>query len=256
MEQLMQAWGGAHWATFGWPLLAAHLLADFVLQTDWMVARKRRVGVLALHALIVTVVAYVCLGRWGHFAMPLTIGASHFLIDAVKVRLKQPGMVAFVVDQLAHLLVLLVVINVWGELLFLEEYRHRTEPAGAVFWTVLCGLIVCVNVGGVVIGYWVKPYLDELRVAPTPGGALGVVRGLTNGGRTIGQWERALIFLLVGVGQPGAIGFLIAAKSIFRFGELKDRENRMEAEYITIGTLMSFGWAAATAYGTWWLVRG
>jgi hypothetical protein len=33
---------------------------------------------------------------------------------------------------------------------------------------------------------------------------------------------------------------LIAAKSIFRFGELKDSENRKEAEYILIGTFASF----------------
>jgi len=60
----------------------------------------------------------------------------------------------------------------------------------------------------------------------------------------------ALIFLFVSLGQPASIGFLVAAKSIFRFGELKDRGNRMEAEYITIGSLMSFGWAITTGYLT------
>jgi hypothetical protein len=66
----------------------------------------------------------------------------------------------------------------------------------------------------------------------------------------IGQWERALIFIFVFIGQPGAVGFLVAAKSIFRFGELSDRRNRMEAEYITIGTLMSFGMAIAFSLAT------
>jgi hypothetical protein len=96
--------------------------------------------------------------------------------------------------------------------------------------------------------------LREIDLARGAGAASPTARGLSNGGRVIGQWERALIFLFVAVNQPGAIGFLIAAKSIFRFGELKDRENRMEAEYITIGTLMSFGWATATAYATWWII--
>ncbi len=45
------------------------------------------------------------------------------------------------------------------------------------------------------------------------------------------------------------MGFFIAAKSIFRFGELKDHENRMEAEYITIGTMLSFSWGVA--YNAW-----
>lgn len=63
----------------------------------------------------------------------------------------------------------------------------------------------------------------------------------------IGQLERALIFVFVLVQQFSAIGFLIAAKSIFRFGELRDRSNRMEAEYIIIGTLISFLWAIVAA---------
>ncbi len=66
----------------------------------------------------------------------------------------------------------------------------------------------------------------------------------------IGQLERALIFLFVFVNQSAGIGFLIAAKSVFRFGEIKDHKHRMEAEYIIIGTLMSFGYGILVAYAT------
>jgi hypothetical protein len=38
-------------------------------------------------------------------------------------------------------------------------------------------------------------------------------------------------------------GVLIAAKSILRFGEIKDASQRKVAEYIIIGTFLSFGWA-------------
>jgi hypothetical protein len=37
-----------------------------------------------------------------------------------------------------------------------------------------------------------------------------------------------------------AIGFLIAAKSILRFTDMKGNNLRKEAEYVLIGTLMSF----------------
>jgi len=57
-----------------------------------------------------------------------------------------------------------------------------------------------------------------------------------------GELERFLIYLFVLSDQLGAVGFLVAAKSIFRFGELRDHANRLEAEYITIGTLLSFAW--------------
>jgi hypothetical protein len=62
--------------------------------------------------------------------------------------------------------------------------------------------------------------------------------------------ERFLIFLFVLAGHPEGAGFLVAAKSVFRFGELTNHQNRMEAEYITIGTLMSFSWGLAVALVT------
>ncbi|MDK2969458.1 MAG: hypothetical protein PWQ65_561, partial [Bacteroidota bacterium] len=39
---------------------------------------------------------------------------------------------------------------------------------------------------------------------------------------------------------------LVAAKSVFRFGDLKDSGNRKLTEYILIGTLLSFGIAIVT----------
>jgi hypothetical protein len=66
-------------------------------------------------------------------------------------------------------------------------------------------------------------------------------RGFASGGQIIGRLERALILLFILMDVPAGVGFLLAAKSVFRFGELREHEHRMEAEYILIGTLMSFG---------------
>jgi hypothetical protein len=56
-------------------------------------------------------------------------------------------------------------------------------------------------------------------------------------------------------GQIEGVGFLVAAKSVFRFGELTDHQNRLEAEYITIGTLMSFSWGFAVSLLTKLLIE-
>jgi hypothetical protein len=72
--------------------------------------------------------------------------------------------------------------------------------------------------------------------------------GLRDGGRQIGLLERGLIFALILLGQPLGVGFLIAAKSILRFGTAT-RDQRT-AEYVIIGTLASFGWAILTAEAT------
>ncbi|HBQ55653.1 MAG TPA: DUF3307 domain-containing protein, partial [Porphyromonadaceae bacterium] len=71
-------------------------------------------------------------------------------------------------------------------------------------------------------------------------------KSLPNAGRYIGILERLLVFLFVVLGRWEAIGFLIAAKSVFRFGDLKDSRNRKLTEYILIGTLLSFGIAIVT----------
>jgi len=55
-------------------------------------------------------------------------------------------------------------------------------------------------------------------------------------GRTIGVLERALEVPLVLLGQYGALGLIVAAKSLARFKALEDREF---AEYFLIGTLAS-----------------
>ena len=49
------------------------------------------------------------------------------------------------------------------------------------------------------------------------------------------------VFLFVVIDFWEGIGFLLAAKSIFRFGDLKENKDIRLTEYILIGTLLSFG---------------
>ncbi len=73
-------------------------------------------------------------------------------------------------------------------------------------------------------------------------------RGLDNGGLWIGRLERLLIFIFVMIGLPSGIGFLVAAKSILRFSDTRDDQKM--AEYVLIGTLISFCLAIIFAYLT------
>lgn len=58
--------------------------------------------------------------------------------------------------------------------------------------------------------------------------------------------ERLFVFLFFMMNQWIAIGFLITAKSVFRFGDLRHSKDRKLTEYILIGTLTSFGFAFIT----------
>lgn len=75
------------------------------------------------------------------------------------------------------------------------------------------------------------PDLRMRRDDDRSAGAVDVARG-----RAIGVLERAMGLTLVLIGQYGALGLVVAAKSLARFKALEDREF---AEYFLVGTLAS-----------------
>ncbi|MES3631198.1 MAG: hypothetical protein PPP56_13625 [Longimonas sp.] len=89
-------------------------------------------------------------------------------------------------------------------------------------------------------GWWVGRMLARYDSAITE-------EGLPGAGRLIGYAERTLILVFVLVSAPAAIGFLVTAKSIFRFDSMQ--RGRAHAEYIIIGTLLSFAYAVVLSYG-------
>ena len=71
---------------------------------------------------------------------------------------------------------------------------------------------------------------------------------LENAGNYIGILERLFVFLFIITGHFEAIGFLLAAKSIFRFGDHKEAKDRKLTKYVLIGTLLSFGIAMVAGF--------
>lgn len=219
-------------------ILTAHLLGDFILQPAWMIERKRQISILFLHAAVVTLASYLLLGAF-HPAILLVILLTHLGIDAIKVYLLPNSLGPFLADQFMHLAVLVGLAV------------HFPDAARNGWWVVSCppdlskwyfvsltfvsGLILCVPAGGILIAKLIEVFAAEFRD--------NNLTGLKLGGLYIGWLERILVMLLLLMDQPNGIGFLIAAKSILRFGEIKDASQRKVAEYIIIGTFLSFGWA-------------
>jgi hypothetical protein len=241
-------------------------MGDFALQSDRLVQAKKtfRLGAYLRHAVLQAALAYAFAGLWLIWEIPVAIGLSHCVIDFFKelaMRLvapknefgKTPAAWKFwslVVDQVAHLGVIGLVIWHLTPTGRIPVETYWSLLIGSALWrkslVIWIGILATVYVGGVLIGILVEPFLAELR---GPDGNLKPEkRGLENGGRRIGQIERALILLLVLSAQPASVGFLVTAKSVFRFGELKNGEGRKEAEYIIIGTMLSFTWALALAW--------
>jgi hypothetical protein len=101
-------------------------------------------------------------------------------------------------------------------------------PAAASWFdaVMVLGLILAVLRGGMTVTALVLRSFPSLPLDPVT----------ARMGRTIGLLERALMLLLVSLGQWGAVGLVVAAKSVARFEALKERHF---AEYYLIGTLTS-----------------
>jgi hypothetical protein len=82
---------------------------------------------------------------------------------------------------------------------------------------------------GLLIAYYTRNWKNDIHDM-----------GLYEAGKTIGQLERILILTFVLIGRFEAIGFLIAAKSVFRFNQIQEHKERKVGEYILIGTMLSF----------------
>lgn len=213
-------------------LLFAHVLADFVFQTGWMVANKHRAAGLGAHGAVVLACAIATTGQVTLALIWLT--ALHLAVDALKARIGG-GLAGFLADQGAHLGTL-AALALWQPELFVQGVWGGVAPLPGLF-AVLAGAILVTRAGGFAIGLLMAPF-----AAAVP------AEGLPGAGRLIGLLERGLIFALVLLGQPEGVGLLMAAKSILRFGAVKD--DRALSEYVIIGTLASFGWALLIAYGT------
>ncbi len=247
-------------------LLFAHTLADFVFQTNWMVANKRNPLALGLHAIIVYATAVAATGSVHPVLLALAL--IHIGIDVGKLVLASvwttsKGFGPFMIDQALHLVSLLALAlwlpNLWTLGLWAPGVLVTGDDSGILgtgLWSeeaalpvsllpalmvLVTGMILATRAGGYAVGLLMEPFAPHL-------GKGDAGKSLPGAGRVIGHLERGLIFALVLFGQAQGVGLLIAAKSILRFGAVKD--DRRLSEYVIIGTLASFGWALIVAYST------
>jgi hypothetical protein len=228
-------------------LLAAHVIGDFVLQSRRDVARKHRGSVMIRHVAVHGILTYFFVGAWGAIWLPVVVAASHGVIDWYKTQFGEPTLRWFATDQLAHLLVLAVFAGVAGATGVVPAWSSPDAALVFPLMLVIAGAIVAIRVGSMVLNLALAPYLANMRDR-LGDEAMPDTRGFQRGGQTIGYLERALIFVFVLAGHPGAVGFLVAAKAFLRFGEIRSHDNRLEAEYIIIGTLASFAFGTIVSY--------
>jgi hypothetical protein len=217
-------------------LLLAHLLGDFVFQPEKWVSDKEnhKIGshYLYYHIMVHVMSLLIILQfntkyLWG----VVLIVISHFVIDTAKVYslTKRNRKVLFFIDQLAHMTILM---------LFVYLYQPFALSADIVFEPrtilLITSLVASTFVSSILIKILVSHWTNELGDNN---------ESLANAGKYIGMLERLFVFAFVVFNQWSAIGFLITAKSVFRFGDLSKAKDRKLTEYVLIGTLLSFAFA-------------
>ena len=219
-------------------LLLAHIIGDFFMQSQKWVTdkenRKLKSPILYVHIAIHIALLFIILWDITMWSIILIIGATHLIIDGLKLVLQRESnrRWLFFVDQLLHILVIVSVYYLYTDntfsidellteniLLLLTCLMFITQPVSIIMQTIFTK--------------WDITKLTENN------------ESLSDAGKYIGILERLLVFVFIIANHWEAVGFLITAKSVFRFGDLKESKHRKLTEYIHNGTLISFGIAIA-----------
>jgi len=218
-------------------MLAAHLLTDFALQPNSWVEGRNAHHYKSRHIyyhIIMTMLIACLFDGFTNWIVPVLIGTSHFSIDLWK-SYRPQKMLYFVLDQSMHILVILVT----GLLLYPPDPAISNSLQSILrnenYWAVTLAVVFLAHPSGIIIGMLTGRWREQLA---------DTSNSLADAGKWIGILERLIIFVLVVFDQYAAIALLTAAKSILRFSESKNAQER--SEYVLIGTLISITFALVT----------
>ena len=141
--------------------------------------------------------------------MPLTIFSTHFAIDFAKCGFPD-SIKTFIIDQVAHI----AVIAVLWLTLFVPQINALTSSClqfcPVNLWLICIAYLLMFKPSAILLNLFLKQWMPDSVHS----------QSLPNAGKWIGYLERTLILTFITIGSFEGIGFLLAAKSIFRFGEL------------------------------------
>jgi len=212
--------------------LIAHFLSDFIFQTSAIALNKNKKGLktkhLYHHVFITFVFSYALSFQWNFIIGALTISLTHFIIDAFKaymIKKEYLSKYLFYIDQFLHLIVIVVVVY-----FFQQNYEiNDVFSIDKKYLLIILSFILTAKPTNI----FIKEIFKSFDIS------VGKAGDLPNAGKLIGIIERWLILVFVIIGQFEAVGFLLASKSILRYGD-KDNDNPKKTEYVLIGTLLSF----------------
>lgn len=238
-------------------LIIGHLVSDFFLQPmSWVNDRNThhfKAKKLYLHVLVHGVVSAVILALWEYsygwqqlstvLLSTAAIMLSHYLIDIAK-SYSNKGVVPFLLDQIAHIAVIIALCIYITDNQSLIAYVSALATNPKVLW-VVCGYLIILSPSAV----FIRMMLERITANFSSEGSLPLA------GQSIGMIERVLMLSFILLDQFAGLGFLLAAKSVFRFGDLSASKDKKLTEYVMLGTLLSVSVTLFVGLGVNSLIR-
>ena len=218
-------------------LFLAHILGDFFLQPfSWVKdkeAKKLKSVKFYFHIATHFALLFLILFDITLWPLILVIGVSHFIIDTIKLLFQKEKTKRwwFFIDQFLHVMAIVLAYMFFVDNHIFDDFRTEN-----MLLLVTCLLFLTYPISIIMQVIFTKWNIEALTKGD---------KSLEDAGKYIGILERLLVFVFIVSNHWGAVGFLITAKSVFRFGDLRESKDRKLTEYVLIGTLISFSIAIA-----------
>ena len=255
-------------------LFLAHILGDFYFQPSAWVENRYEKHLKSIrlyqHVLIHAVFVFTILFCAGYSLAIVFYGSAfvlvtHLLIDAVKSYLPRTSSYFFI-DQITHLIMLVIV---WAYITndYDKVIAHLLHKLDYKFVVVLLAYIIVLKPTAIIISMLLEQWSEIASRSNTSndeeaqGNTQTIaesedIKSLVSAGKVIGMVERVLILTFVLLNQFAGVGFLLAAKSVFRFGDLKEKNDHKMTEYVMLGTLLSVAITLFIGLITLYIVKG
>jgi hypothetical protein len=217
-------------------MILVHFIGDFYLQPlKWVEDKEKNEQkslYLYLHMAIHGILVWIIMWDWSAWKLAVIVALIHGLIDLIKLKFQNYNTKRswFFVDQFLHIISILIVANIYHNGYIYINISELLNSNNLIYIT---GYVVLTLPLSIIIQKALIPWSELIGDADDD--------SLLNAGKYIGILERSFVFVFIIANRWEAVGFLLAAKSVFRFGDLKESKDRKLTEYILLGTLLSFG---------------
>lgn len=263
----------------------AHLLADFLFQPNCLIKLKDKnhnkhkiwnKGIF-WHSLIHLAMTLLLLFVYGELRIEtllaaLCISVCHYFVDYIKSLVKKNEILMFILDQLVHYVIIYLILLAFQAVTpivelpaYLVAFGRKAFPISLRSKSLLVGIALICLIW--VSGQFIKIVLDKFKPNPFDAKLSYPISRTTSPtikqkrapdklepstGLYIGWAERALIGIFMLLKIYTGLTLLATLKTLARFKQL---ENRANAEYFILGTLLSILLGVSFGAMMYWIVR-